>query len=342
MSPKQKLLDTSSITIQRTRLTLWRPGKKLVETPVLQIALAVALFVVLAVQVPSVLRPQSLIALSLLASLLAIVSLGQTLVVILGGLDLAIPGYVVIGAYVATTIAGARGVPTGMAMALTAVSCGAVGVFVGYICHRFRIQPLVVTLGVGTALTGLALFMAGGDYSASPPDALRNLTRLNGETFGIPIPPLLFIIILLGVALWLFLNKTVSGRKLYATGVNVRAAGLSRVSTRKIWISVFGFSGAISGLAGMLIASFGGGWTQAIGEPYLFSGLAAVLVGGTTFGAITGSFTRTILGAVILTLLSTIIVSNGLSEAQSRIVYGVIILAVVSLYAREKRVQDRF
>jgi len=342
MSPQQKMPDTSSITIQRTRLNLWRPGKRLVETPILQIALAVVLFAVLVMQVPSVLRPQALIALSLLASLLAIVSLGQTLVVILGGLDLAIPGYVVIGAYVATTIAGARGVPAVIAMAITAVSCGAVGVFVGYICHRFRIQPLVVTLGVGTALTGLALFMAGGDYSASPPDELRNLTRLNGETFGIPIPPLLFIIVLLGVALWLFLNKTVSGRKLYATGVNVRAAGLARVSTRKIWIFVFGFSGAISGLAGMFIASFGAGWTQAIGEPYLFSGLAAVLVGGTTFGAVTGSFTRTILGAIILTLLSTIIVSNGLSEAQSRIVYGVIILAVVSLYAREKRVQDRF
>jgi ribose transport system permease protein len=342
MSTKKKSTDTSSITIQRTKGTFPGRGKWILDTPVIQFTLAVLLFVVLAFQVPSVLRPQSLIALGLLASLLALVSLGQTLVVILGGLDLAIPGYVVIGAYMATTIAGARGVPVQIALLLTALLCGAVGVFVGYICHRFRIQPLVVTLGVGTALTGLALFMARGDYSASPPDGLRDLTRLNGQTFGIPIPPLLFILVAVGVAIWLFLNKTGSGRKLYATGVNVRAAGLARVSTRKIWVSVFGFSGAVSGLAGMFIASFGAGWTQAIGEPYLFSGLAAVLVGGTTFGAVTGSFTRTILGAVILTLLSTIIVSNGLSDAQSRIVYGLIILAVVSFYAREKRVQDRF
>ena len=77
-------------------------------------------------------------------------------------------------------------------------------------------------------------------------------------------------------------------------------------------------------------------------EPYLFSGLAAFLVGGSIFGSIRGSYTRTLLGALTLTLLSTIIVSNGLTEAQSRIVFGVIILAVVSLYGRERHVLDRF
>jgi len=124
--------------------------------------------------------------------------------------------------------------------------------------------------------------------------------------------------------------------------VNPRAASLSRVNTSVVWTAVFAASGALAGVAGMFIASFGSGWAQTIGDPYLFSGLAAVLVGGTTFGSVHGSFTRTALGALILTLVSTIIVSRGLAEAQSRIVYGVIILAVVALYGRERHVRDRF
>ena len=67
-----------------------------------------------------------------------------------------------------------------------------------------------------------------------------------------------------------------------------------------------------------------------------------MLVGGTTFGSVRGSFTRTALGALILTVVATIITSRGLAEAQSRIVYGVIILAVVALYGRERHVRDRF
>ncbi|MNW59570.1 Ribose transport system permease protein RbsC [compost metagenome] len=184
--------------------------------------------------------------------------------------------------------------------------------------------------------------MADGDYSSVPHDSLRSLASLRATTFGLPFPPIILIVLLLGVALWVFLNRTTAGRRLYATGVNFRAAGLTRIRTSIVWVLVFAASGAFAGLAGIFIAAYGSGWSQTIGDPYLFSGLAAVLVGGTIFGSIHGSYTRTLLGALILTLLSTIIVSNGLSEAQSRIVFGVIILAVVSLYGRERHVRNRF
>ncbi|RRJ85723.1 ABC transporter permease [Gulosibacter macacae] len=320
-----------------------RLRRVLLETPLVQLAILIAMSIVLVMLVPAFLeRPIAAVSILTIASLLALAAMGQTLVVILGGLDMAIAGYVTFGAMVASQATSRLGWQTPLAMVVVLVVCGGIGGLVGWVCHRYRIEPLVITLGLGVALTGGSLFLAGGDYNGQPPQELKALAQLTGTTFGLPIPPVVVIVIVLGVLLWLFLSKTVAGRRLYATGVNPRAAGLTRIRTGAVWAGVFAASGAFAGLAGMFIAAFGAGWTMTIGEPYLFSGLAAVLVGGTTFGSIRGGFTRTALGALILTVLSTIIISQGMSEAQTRIVYGIIIISVVALYGRERHVRDRF
>ncbi|NLT26040.1 MAG: ABC transporter permease [Microbacteriaceae bacterium] len=317
--------------------------RRALETPLVQLAILIAMSIVLVSLVPAFLeRPIAAVSILTIASLLALAAMGQTLVVILGGLDMAIAGYVTFGAMVASQATSRLGWQAPLAMVVVLAVCGGIGALVGWVCHRYRIEPLVITLGLGVALTGGSLFLAGGDYNGQPPQELKSLAQLTGTTFGLPIPPVVLIVAVLGVLLWLFLSKTVAGRRLYATGVNPRAAGLTRIRTGAVWAAVFAASGAFAGLAGMFIAAFGSGWTMTIGEPYLFSGLAAVLVGGTTFGSIRGGFTRTALGALILTVLSTIIISQGMSEAQTRIVYGIIILAVVSLYGRERHVRDRF
>ncbi|GAA3777722.1 ABC transporter permease [Microbacterium kribbense] len=313
------------------------------ETPLIQLAILVVLAVVLVSLVPAfIARPQAAIAVITIAALLALAAMGQTLVVILGGLDLAIAGYVTFGAMIAANATSRLGWPVPVALLVVLAVCGGTGSLVGWLCHRFRIEPLVMTLGVGVALTGGSMFVAGGDYNGQPPQELKSLAQINGTTFGLPIPPVIVIVAALGVLMWLVLAKTGIGRRLYATGVNPRAASLTGIRTTAVWAAVFAASGALAGLAGMFIAAFGSGWSQSIGDPYLFSGLAAVLVGGTTFGSVRGGVTRTALGALILTVLSTIIVSQGLSEAQTRIVYGLIILGVVALYGRDRHVRDRF
>ena len=268
--------------------------------------------------------------------------MGQTLVVILGGLDLAIPGYVIFGAFVAANLAGGQGWPVPVAFLLTIAVCGGLGAAIGFLCHRLKVEPLMMTLGMGAALTGGTLFLANGNYASAPPEFLRNLAGVTSTTFGTAASAHHPDRGRSGSAVMVGLTRTPAGRSLYATGINARAAKLTRINTTAVWTLVFAASGTLAGIAGMFIASFSSGWAQSIGEPYLFSGLAAVLVGGTTFGSIRGSFTRTLLGALILTGLSTIIVSNGLAEAQSRIIYGVIILIVVALYGRERHVRDRF
>ncbi|MGK0742436.1 ABC transporter permease [Leucobacter sp. Z1108] len=313
------------------------------ETPLIQAVILVVLVIVLITLVPAFLeRPIAGVTVLTLAALLALAAMGQTLVVILGGLDLAIAGYITFGAMIAGNATSRLGWSVPLAFVVVMAVCGGIGALVGWLCYRYRVEPLVMTLGVGTALTGGSMFLANGDFSGQPPQELKSLAQLTGTTFGLPIPPVIVIVLVLGILLWLFLAKTPAGRMLYATGVNPRAANLTRIRTSLVWTLVFAASGIFAGIAGMFLAAFGSGWSISIGDPYLFSGLAAVFVGGTTFGSVRGGFTRTALGALILTVLSTIIVSQGLSEAQTRIVYGVIILGMVAIYGRERRVRDRF
>ncbi|ALJ21380.1 ABC transporter permease [Microbacterium sp. No. 7] len=335
---------TASLTAPGARPGAWsRFREYALERPVLQIVILVAMATWLIVLIPSVATNwRAITSILVIASLLALASLGQTLVVIVGGVDLTIPGYIMIGAWLAVDGTVKLGLPLPVALLATIVICGAIGALIGFICHRWNIPSLIVTLGAGAALSGTALVMTAGDFNGAPPEELRGLASAGSTTFGLPVPPIILIVIGCAIILWLVLSRTAVGRRFYATGMNMRAANLTRVNSSLTWTVVFALSGAVTGVAGMLIAGFGGGWTQGLGDPYLFTGLAAVLIGGTTFGSPRGTFTRTVLGALILTLLSTIILGYRLNEEQGLILYGVIIIAMLTIYGRERHVRDRF
>ena len=96
----------------------------------------------------------------------------------------------------------------------------------------------------------------------------------------------------------------------------------------------------LSALVGVLLAGFAGA-DQTLGDPYLFSGLTAVIVGGTTFMGARGDYTHTVVGALILTVLTTILVGKGYDQADQQIIFGVLILLVVAGYGRDRRLRDR-
>ena len=176
-----------------TRFRAW-----VFEVPALQVLVVLALAAWLVITIPAIANPRSITSILVITSLLALAAMGQTLVVILGGLDLAAPGYILFGTFMAANVAGKLGVPAVVALLITVVVCGGVGALIGWICHRFAVQPLVVTLGTGAALTGATLFLADGDYSSAPPEALRSLASLRGTTLGLPFPPIILIVLLSG------------------------------------------------------------------------------------------------------------------------------------------------
>ena len=107
-----------------------------------------------------------------------------------------------------------------------------------------------------------------------------------------------------------------------------------------MWTFAFAFSAAVAALVGVLIAGFAGSVDGSIGDPYLFEGVVSVIVGGTIFGG-PGDYTRTCIGALFVTVLTTVLVGHGATAATEQIVYGAIILLAVALHGRERSLRDR-
>ena len=110
-------------------------------------------------------------------------------------------------------------------------------------------------------------------------------------------------------------TRTKLGRSLFATGANSRAADYALISTRRVWTTTFAFSAIASALVGLLIGGFAGTISDGLGDPYLFQSVVAVIVGGTVFGG-PGDYTRTCVGALFLTVLTTVLVGHGASPAR--------------------------
>ncbi|UGS36164.1 ABC transporter permease [Capillimicrobium parvum] len=308
--------------------------------PLAQTVALVAIFVYGAATIEGFGQWFNLKSMLTLAALLALAALGQTLVMILGGLDLSIPGFIVMGAILVSELYGVHRWPSVAAIVVPAVIAAVMGAATGWICHRHRIQPLIVTLGMGALASGGAIAWTGGNLTGTAPAFLTDISSPAAATFGIDVPPIVVITGLVTVVMAVVLHRTVAGRRLYATGANPRAAGLARVPTGRVWIAVFAASAAIATLVGILLAGFSGA-DQSIGDPYLFQGLTAVIVGGTTIMGARGDYTHTVVGALTLTVLTTILVGNDVDQATNQIIFGLLILAVVAGYGRDRRLRDR-
>jgi ribose transport system permease protein len=275
-----------------------------------------------------------------LAALLALAALGQTLVMILGGLDLSIPGFIVMGAIVVSQLYGSDGWPAAGAILVPVLIAAVMGTATGWICHHHRIQPLIVTLGMGGLAAGGAVAWTKAQITGTAPAFLSDISSPASTTFGVDIPPVVAITAAVTIVMAVVLKRTVFGRQLYATGANPRAADLTRVHTGRVWIAVFAASAAVATLVGVLLAGFSGA-DQSLGDPYLFQGLTAVIVGGTTIMGARGDYTHTVVGALTLTALTTILVGNDVDQATNQIIFGVLILLVVAGYGRDRRLRDR-
>jgi ribose transport system permease protein len=160
------------------------------------------------------------------------------------------------------------------------------------------------------------------------------------DTFGVPIPPLLVIWAVVTVVMTIFLRRTVPGRHLLATGANSRGADLSLIPTRRVWTLAFTASAIVSVLLGLAVTGFGGSIVTTSGQPYMFQSVVVVIIGGTIFGG-PGEYLWTVIGALILTVLTTVLVGHGATSGDQQMVFAALILIVLSLYGRQARVRDR-
>jgi ribose transport system permease protein len=224
---------------------------------------------------------------------------------------------------------------------------GAIGFANGVLSFRLQGQALIVTLGVGFAVSGGTQILTSigtafaGNVFGQVPSWLKNLAAMNGVTFGLDVPPVIFIWIAVAILLILGLKNSVYGRYVYALGGNRTSAKRLSISEARYWIGTFTVSGLFSALTGSLLLGWSGGGFIGVGEPYLFTTLAAVVIGGTSLLGGQGGYGFTVIGVLVLQVLTSFLVGVGLKYEWQQFIYGLLILPMVALYARSPHIRTQ-
>jgi ribose/xylose/arabinose/galactoside ABC-type transport system permease subunit len=267
-------------------------------------------------------------------SMLGLLALGMTFVILTGGIDLSVGSLVAVAGVVAASLSG-----QGVLVAVTGgVALGtALGLTNGLVIAKARVQPFIVTLAMMIAARGLALAYTGErsvsvDAGAS---AFRELGRGRVELGLVAIPYPVLILVAAYAAGWLVLNYTRFGRHVYALGDNEEAARLMGLNIGRVTLGVYTLSGALAGVAGVLLASRLGSGQPVAAVGWELDAIAAVVVGGTLLTGGQGGVGSTLVGVLLLGLIFNLFNLEGwISPWWQLVLRGVILLAVVIVQNR--------
>ncbi|MET2828311.1 ABC transporter permease [Mesorhizobium shangrilense] len=303
-----------------------------------------ALIVISSFTINGFLSAASIKAILLFAAFLGIACVGQTLVALLGGLDLSIP-FVIGSSNIGLLFLIGLGVPSGLAVIFVLLIGAALGFLNGVLSYRLQGQALILTLGMGFSIAGLAQILTsigssfGGNVFGTVPKWLQNLAAMNGRTFGLAVPPTILLWIVIAIIVIVGLRYSAFGRYIYALGGNRRSAKLIGVSEFKYWTIAYTISGFSAALTGCLLLGWSGGGFIGVGDQYLFTTLAAVVIGGTSLMGGYGGYGYTVIGVLVLQVLSAFLIGIGLKYEWQQFIFGLLILPMVALYGRAPHIR---
>ena len=262
---------------------------------------------------------------------LAILAGCQTLTMLTGGIDLSVGAVASMSGFVVATLVSGPGTPAGIVVAL--IAAGLAGFLTGVGVGVFRVHPLIMTLGMSFVVLVLAhvwqlvMVQTGG----GTPDILR---WLGSGSFAGVVPHSLLIFIPLAAAILLALRRTGYGRLLYAIGDYPVAARLSGARSWQVLVILYVISALMAALAGFILSGLTNVASVTLADSYVLPSVAAAVIGGTSIMGGRGGYGGTIVGALILTVLTSLLSSLGYPEAVRQILFGSIIVAVAALYTR--------
>jgi ribose transport system permease protein len=263
---------------------------------------------------------------------LGLVAAGQTLVIIIGGIDLSVSAVLALGAVVCAQLISANHLDPLEAIAISLAISTLVGFGNGLGIRKLRLPPLVMTLATLTIIQGgLLLYTNGSPKSARVP-ILQFLA--NDKTLGIPTAFLLLMVVSV-FCIWL-LNYSRFGRSAYAMGINAQAARLSGVNLDRTTYLMYALSGLLSGIAGLVLFGFTDNSYLAMGNPYQLGSIAAVVLGGTSILGGRGHYLGTVAGALLLTILTGLLPVLNIPQAGQNITQGLVVLGLLLIYSRER------
>ncbi len=295
------------------------------------IGLLVLLVVIIGVVQPGTVSPEWLGVILRAAIPLALLAACQTITFLTGGIDLSVGAVASMSGFVVATLVGGQGIVVALLVALLigALAGFLTGVGVGV----FRVHPLIMTLGMSLVVLGLAnvwqLVMV--QTGSGVPALLRWLG--SGTTLTL-LPNALLVFVPVAAFILLLLRRTGYGRLLYAIGDNPIASRLSGARSWQVLIVLYMLSAMIAALAGFLYSGLSNTASVTLVDTAVLPSVAAAVIGGTSIMGGRGGYAGTIVGALILTVLTSLLSVLGFPEAVRQVLFGSIIVAVAAAYTR--------
>jgi ribose transport system permease protein len=316
-----------------SRFPAWSPKALLRNRAFLTVAIVILVWIVAGVAKPGFGSYGHLRYLLELAAVIGLVAIGQTYVVIAGGIDLSVGAIVTVSAVGVPLVALSGDGGGAFAVLIILVAATSIGFLNGLGVAYLRVHPMIMTLAMATFLQGVLILIAGGTAISAQNPLLAWLG--NARIIGIPAGVLLWAVVS-GVALAV-LHATPFGARLYALGANPLASALSGINVQATTMAVYAVSGLTAGLAGVLILGMNGQGYVGIGDPYLLASIAAVVLGGTSILGGSGSYAGTIPGAILLVTITALITVVNASAGWRSILFGSLILLLLLLSGRESQ-----
>lgn len=265
-----------------------------------------------------------------LAVPLGLLAAGQTICMLTGGIDLSI-AMIATGAAYIVSVKSSEGLTIALLWAVG--YCILVGSINGLAVGLLGINPLIMTLGmnailIGVFTVGVTTFLKG---STTMPDSI---VTLSSGTLIDPISWPLIVWIIVGGLVLFVLGKTGLGRLIYAVGDNAQSARLAGVKVWKVQWATYVLCALLAGMGGLMLGGQSGAVAISLANAYMLPSVAAVVIGGTSIMGGLGGYTGSILGTLILTVLSYLLAVLNSTEAVKQVIYGSIVLALAWLYVR--------
>lgn len=286
----------------------------------------VALIGFMSVQADNFATVDNLLNIARSISINAILAAGMTFVILTAGIDLSV-GSILAVSGVTAVLAAMNGFPAILAIVIGVIVGALAGLINGIFIAYMSLAAFIVTLGTMTFLRGLAYTLTDGQPIVD--NALSFRAIGNGYVAGIPIPVVVMIVVY--VIAWFLLERTRYGKHVYAVGGNPEAARLAGINVKRILLSVYMIAGACAGLAGIIFASRVVSAQPTAGQGYELDAIAAVVLGGTSLMGGRGRLYGTLIGSVILGVLSTGLILMNVPHFTQLLIKGIVIILAVAI-----------
>ncbi|MDB5540779.1 MAG: transporter permease [Devosia sp.] len=313
--------------------------KTILTDPLVLAALSILVLLAMGeVLSPGFARGDQIIRLLVVSAILGMVAAGQSLVVIGGreGIDLSVGALISLGAVLAGNAMSGNDGGILPAILVAGGVTFVIGLINGLGVTLLRIPPLVMTLGMTGVVQGGLIVLSRGIPSGNAAPSLMGFVN---RPLLLGLPGVLFLWALLGLGMWFLLRRTQLGYAIYAMGSNERAAVLTGLPVRLIRTLLYGLSGLLAGVTGVVVIGYTGNSFVSVGDQYVLPSVIAVVIGGISLAGGSGNYFGVMLGAIALTLLQSVLTTLQLEFWGRQLIFGAVLLLLMLLYGRTKQLR---